>query len=117
MIPEAKTDGNIWICLFSLRLIVKKEKPMAEITADKFPFQSPAPKSPQIIIKTPVKAMAMDSNVLIDIVSFRNIGIFHEHVTNKILDDLIKACEPKHIEVFGDFKPRGGIKTTVKSKK
>ena len=47
---------------------------MAEITADKFPFQSPPPKSPQIIIKTPVKAIAMDSNVLIDIVSFRNIG-------------------------------------------
>ena len=74
MIPEAKTDGNICICLFSLRLIVKKEKPMAEIIADKFPFQSPPPKSPQIIITTPVKAMAMASNVLIDIVSFRNIG-------------------------------------------
>jgi len=51
------------------------------------------------------------------IVSFRNVGIFHEHVTNKILDDLIKACNPKQLEVFGDFKPRGGIKTTVKSKK
>ena len=74
MIPEEKTDGNICICLFSLRLIVKKENPMAEIIADKFPFQSPPPKSPQIIIKTPVKAMAMDSNVLIDIVSLRNIG-------------------------------------------
>ena len=47
---------------------------MAEITADKFPFQSPPPKSLQIIIKMPMKAMAMDSNVLIDIVSFRNTG-------------------------------------------
>ena len=74
MIPDTKIDGNICICLFSLRLIVNKEKPMAEITADKFPFQSPPPKSSQIIIKTPVKAMVMDSNVLIDIVSFRNIG-------------------------------------------
>ena len=74
MIPEAKTDGNICVCLFSLRLIVKKEKPKAEIIADKFPFQSPPPKSSQIIIKTPVKAMAMDSNILIDTVSLRNIG-------------------------------------------
>ena len=74
MIPEAKTDGNICICLLSLRFIVKKEKPMAEIIADKLPFQSPPPKSPQIIIPKPVNAMAMDSNVLIDIVSFRNIG-------------------------------------------
>ena len=74
MIPEAKTDGNICICLFSLRLIVKKEKPMAEIIADKFPFQLPPPKSSQIIVKTPVKAMAIDINVLIDIVSLKNIG-------------------------------------------
>ena len=74
MTPDEKTDGNICICLFNLRLIVKKEKPMAEITADKFAFQSPPPKSLQIIIKTPMKAMVMDSNVLIDIVSFRNIG-------------------------------------------
>ena len=74
MIPDEKTDGNICKCLFSLRLIVKKEKPMAEMTADKFPFQLPPPKSSQIIVKTPVKAMAMDINVLIDIVSLRNIG-------------------------------------------
>ena len=74
MIPDKKTVGNICKCLFSFRLIVKNEKPIAEITADKFPFQSPPPKSPQIIIKIPVKAIAMDSNVLIDIVSLRNIG-------------------------------------------
>ena len=74
MIPEAKTDGNIWICLFSLRLIVKKEKPMAEITADKFPFQSPLPRSSQNIIKTPVKTIAMDCNVFFDIASLKKIG-------------------------------------------
>jgi len=47
------------------------------------------------------------------IVKFRNLGIFHEHVTNKILDDFKKACKPKKIVVRGDFNPRGGIKTTV----
>ena len=49
------------------------------------------------------------------IVKFRNVGIFHEHVTNRILDDFKKACQPKKINVVGDFRPRGGIKTTVKS--
>tara|TARA_B000000475_G_scaffold116556_1_gene94438 strand:+ start:298 stop:654 length:357 start_codon:yes stop_codon:yes gene_type:complete len=48
-------------------------------------------------------------------VKFRNIGIFHEHVTNRILDDFTKACKPKKIEITGDFNPRGGIKTIVKS--
>ena len=47
------------------------------------------------------------------ITKFRNLGIFHEHVTNKILEDFEKACSPKTISVFGDFHPRGGIKTQV----
>jgi len=49
------------------------------------------------------------------IVKFRNIGIFHEHVTNRILDDFQKACQPKKINITGDFLPRGGIKTMVTS--
>tara|TARA_B100000131_G_C17889873_1_gene521850 strand:- start:273 stop:623 length:351 start_codon:yes stop_codon:yes gene_type:complete len=49
------------------------------------------------------------------IVKFRNVGIFHEHVTNQILDDFKKACAPKKIEIVGDFNPRGGIKTIVSS--
>ena len=74
MIPEQKTDGNICKCLFNLRLIVKKEKPRAEITADKFPFQSPPPKSFQIIIKTPTNAIKIDRIVFVDIGSLRKIG-------------------------------------------
>ena len=48
------------------------------------------------------------------VVKFRNIGIFHEEVTNKILDDFKKACKPHNISVVGDFHPRGGIKTVVR---
>ena len=50
------------------------------------------------------------------IVKFRNLGVFHETVTNKILDDFKKSADPKKIEVLGDFNPRGGIKTSVKTK-
>ena len=49
------------------------------------------------------------------IVKYRNLGIFHENVTNRVLDDFKKACKPKKISVLGDFKPRGGIKTDVSS--
>ena len=49
------------------------------------------------------------------VVIFRNIGIFHDHVTNRILDDFKKICKPKKINIVGDFHPRGGIKTVVKS--
>ena len=44
---------------------------------------------------------------------FRNIGIFHEHVINKILDDFARACKPRWLKITGEFNPRGGIKTTV----
>ena len=44
---------------------------------------------------------------------YRDIGIFNEHVVNKMLDDLVGACRPRLMEVVGEFNARGGIKTTV----
>lgn len=47
------------------------------------------------------------------ILFFRDVGIFHENVVNKILEDIVKAVKPFHIKVKGDFNIRGGIKTVV----
>jgi len=44
---------------------------------------------------------------------YRNLGIFHEHVVNKILDDFVKAAKPRWVKITGVFNPRGGITTTV----
>lgn len=44
---------------------------------------------------------------------YRNIGIFHEHLTNKILEDFVHACRPRWLKITSEFNPRGGIKTTV----
>jgi 7-cyano-7-deazaguanine reductase len=44
---------------------------------------------------------------------YRNIGIFHEHAINKILEDFVKACKPRWVRIRGVFNPRGGITTTV----
>ena len=44
---------------------------------------------------------------------YRNIGIFYEAVTNKILDDLVAACEPRFMEITGEFTARGGISSTI----
>ena len=45
--------------------------------------------------------------------SFRDKGIFYEHVVNRILEDFVQACQPRKATVIGDFKPRGGITTIV----
>ncbi len=47
---------------------------------------------------------------------FRDQKIFHEDVTNLILDDLVKLLDPWEIEVVGDFSVRGNIKTVITSK-
>ena len=46
--------------------------------------------------------------------SFRDEGAFHEAVTNRILDDLVRAVRPRWAEVIGDFNVRGGIKTEIR---
>jgi len=45
--------------------------------------------------------------------SYRNEGAFHEAVTNKILNDLVTAVNPKYMQVIGDFYVRGGIHTII----
>jgi len=47
------------------------------------------------------------------LMQYRNVGIFYEHVTNRILDDLVEVLAPKKMEVTGDFTARGGITTKV----
>lgn len=45
--------------------------------------------------------------------SFRNAGMFHEEITNRILEDVVAACEPRWVRVRGIMNPRGGISIDV----
>jgi 7-cyano-7-deazaguanine reductase len=45
--------------------------------------------------------------------AWRDVGIFHEAVTNRIADDLIKALKPRRLMLVGAFHAHGGITTTV----
>jgi 7-cyano-7-deazaguanine reductase len=47
------------------------------------------------------------------LVAYRNVGIFHEHLVNKLLDDFVRACRPVWMRVEVIMNPRGGIGTTV----
>jgi 7-cyano-7-deazaguanine reductase len=44
---------------------------------------------------------------------YREIGIFHEHLANKIMEDFVKACAPRWVKLVTRFNPRGGMTTTV----
>ena len=47
------------------------------------------------------------------LLQYRNVGIFYEHLVNRILDDLVKVLKPVGMQIEGDFTARGGITTKV----
>lgn len=57
----------------------------------------------------PDKVLVESKSLKLYLFSFRNHGDFHEDCVNVIMKDLIKLLEPKYIEVWGCFTPRGGI--------
>ena len=48
--------------------------------------------------------------------AYRNLGIFQENVVNRILEDVVRACDPVWAVVKGEFRPRGGISTTIEAR-
>lgn len=57
----------------------------------------------------PGKRMVESKSLKLYLFSFRNHGDFHEDCVNIIMKDLIRLMDPKYIEVWGKFTPRGGI--------
>ncbi len=43
------------------------------------------------------------------LLQYRNVGMFYEHVVNKVLDDLVEVLKPLSMDVTGEFTPRGGV--------
>lgn len=57
----------------------------------------------------PDKKMVESKSLKLYLFSFRNHGDFHEDCMNIIMNDLIELMDPRYIEVWGKFTPRGGI--------
>jgi 7-cyano-7-deazaguanine reductase len=72
------------------------------------------PDFAKIIIQyIPDKKIIESKSLKLYLWSFRNEGVFHEHVTNIILDDLVVALQPRWCKVSAEFAARGGIGITV----
>lgn len=50
------------------------------------------------------------------LLEYRDMGIFMENIANKILDDVVAACNPKKAVITGVFTPRGGLRSTIVAK-
>ena len=49
------------------------------------------------------------------LLAYRNLGIFYENAVNRILEDIVKACQPIQASVTGEFNPRGGLKSVIEA--
>ncbi len=82
-------------------------------------FTSVCPKTSQpdfgelTITYTPDKTCVELKSLKLYLQRFRNEGIFYEHVTNRILDDLVSVVQPRRMKIVARFSPRGGITTNV----
>ncbi len=90
-----------------------------EITMTTPEFSCICPKTglPDLAVLTlsyvPDKACLELKNFKEYLLAYRNKGIFHENVVNKVVDDIVAAIKPRHIRLEGKFNSRGGIQTTV----
>jgi len=87
------------------------------LKTEEFTCVCPATEQPDfarlIIQYIPDKRIVESKSLKLYLWSYRDEGVFHEHVTNVILDDLVLALKPRWCKVTADFAARGGISITI----
>jgi 7-cyano-7-deazaguanine reductase len=88
-----------------------------EITCPEFTSVCPKTGQPDFGVLTfsycPAKTCVELKSLKLYLQQFRNEGIFYEHVTNRILDDLVAVTHPTWMKLTAAFTPRGGISTRI----
>src|SRR6187397_849817 len=70
----------------------------------------------QIVIEyVPARLCVESKSLKFYLASYRNERAFNEAVTNRILDDFVRACRPREATVTAEFSARGGIALTVRA--
>ncbi len=92
---------------------------LVTLRTDEFTCVCPATGQPDfgklIIQYIPDKKIVESKSMKLYLWSYRNEGVFHEHVVNVILDDLVAVLAPRWCKVTAEFAVRGGISITVEA--
>jgi 7-cyano-7-deazaguanine reductase len=90
---------------------------MVNIDTDEFTAVCPYSGLPDFAV---IRIDYIPSNVLIELrslkyylLSYRNVGIYQEHLVCRILDDLVACAGPRWMKVIADYKIRGGVHTVA----
>jgi 7-cyano-7-deazaguanine reductase len=65
------------------------------------------------VVYLPARAIIELRSLKYYLFSYRNVGIYQEHVVNRVLRDLVRCCAPRWMRVEVDYNIRGGVHTTV----
>jgi 7-cyano-7-deazaguanine reductase len=88
-----------------------------EIKAPEFTSLCPRTGQPDfgtvLITYIPDKTCIELKSLKLYLQQYRNKGIFYEDITNRILDDLVRACSPRTMQLKTQWAPRGGISTHI----
>lgn len=110
--PETVDPGVIKVLDYGYRLERDIE---IEIEQPEFTSRCPLSGLPDFgsitIRYTPKEKLVELKSLKYYLLQYRNVGIFYEHVVNRVLEDLVSAVHPGTMEVVGVFTPRGGITT------
>ena len=92
---------------------------LVTLKTDEFTCVCPATAQPDFATITiqyiPDQKIVESKSLKLYLWSYRDEGVFHEHVVNRILDDLVAAIDPHWMKVTGVFNVRGGIGITVEA--
>jgi 7-cyano-7-deazaguanine reductase len=89
------------------------------LRSDEFTCLCPATGQPDFAKLTiqyiPGETIVESKSLKLYLWSFRDQGVFHEHVANAILDDLVDVLSPRWCKITADFAVRGGISISVEA--
>lgn len=92
---------------------------LVRLESDEFTCVCPATGQPDFATITveyvPDQRILESKSFKLYLWSYRDQGVFHEHVTNLILDDLVQSLAPRWCRVVGAFHVRGGVRITVEA--
>ncbi|HNR35625.1 MAG TPA: preQ(1) synthase [Candidatus Hydrogenedentes bacterium] len=115
--PEA-IDPGVLEC-FEYEYADSRIGQSAEIvtTTDEFTSVCPFSGLPDFaritIVYTPDRLCIELRSLKYYLMSYRNVGIWYEHLVNRMLGDLVNACKPRKMKVIVACHPRGGLASTV----
>ena len=116
-LPSKNEEAIDPSCLLTFQYDYPDQRSQVDIDTDEFTAVCPWTGLPDygtlIISYIPERSCIELKSLKYYLLSYRDVGIVQEHAANRILNDLVAACNPRSMKVVLDYKVRGGLHTAV----